>query len=415
MKLQLNHSQQKFLFLLGITAIYTALIVSHNFLDGPKLGDEGHFWKTSLTFSDRLIPTIDSLRNYGELNTPLPFIIYGVLEYFFHQGIFAGRLLNLILSLSMVFIIGFPSRDKGTRAILCAIGLFVCPSFIRHGALLYTDLMACFWVLMGFVSYIRSRHLLSCIAFILAIASRQYMLAFPAAIAFYEFIVVFRNSKNLREFNLANQWRWIAPSIAALSIFGWIYLFQGLAPETAIEIVAPVVQKNTWTLQAGGAINFLAFVGLYIVLPEFFLFSPVVKLQVMLKSLKQHQRKIILIAAGLLLFFLVFPPFLIGWGKLMQIVYLLPSDILKFALLYSLSLLTCLRFSQPNLMSLVVLFNTLIMLKAYPWEKYIMPLAVVFWYLKSVGLEQQFNIFKQQGLALTKDNTALPSLSSQGK
>ncbi len=415
MNIQLNHSQKKFIFILGITAIYTALLVWHNFLHGPLLGDEGSFWETSLTFSDRLIPTIDDLRNYGELNTPLPFIIYGALEYLFHQGIFAGRLLNLILALTMIFIIGFPSRDKGGRAIMCAIGLFICPSFIRHGALLYTDLMACFWVLMGFVSYVRNRHLLSSIAFILAIASRQYMLAFPAAIATYEFIVAVRNSKNLREFNLANHWRWIAPAIAVLSIFGWIYLFQGLAPEIATENTGHEVQKNISTVTPGGVINFLAFYGLYIVVPEFILFSQEFKLQVMLKSLKQHRRKIILIAAGLLLLFLIFPPFLIGGGKLMQIVYLLPDDILKIALLYSLSLLTCLRFSQPNLISLVVLFNTLIMMKAYPWEKYIMPLAVVFWYFKSLGIEQQFNLFKQQGLALKKDNFALPSLSSQRK
>jgi hypothetical protein len=383
MKIQLNHSQQKFVFLLGITAIYTALVVWHNFLNGAQLGDEAHFWKTSLTFSDRLIPTIDDLRNYRELNTPLPFIMFGALEYLFHQGILAGRLLNLILSLSIVFIIGWPSRDKGARAILCAFGLFICPSFLRCGVLLYTDTIACFWVLIGFVSYVRNRHLLSSIAFILAIASRQYMLAFPAAIATYEFIVLLRNSKNLREFNLANQWRWIAPAIAALSIFGWIYLFQGLAPETATENALHEVQQNTWTLQPGTVFNFFAFVGLYLVVPEFILFSPLTKLN----TLKQHQRKIILIAASLSLLFLIFPPLLIGGGKLMQVVYLLPHDILKLSLLYSLSLLTCLRFSHPNLICLMVLFNSLIMVKGYPWEKYIMPLAVVFWYLKSLRLE----------------------------
>ena len=112
MNIQINRSQQKFLFLLIVTAIYSTLAIWLDFLHGPKLRDEGHFWQTSLTFSESLIPTIDDLKNYRELNTPLPFVIFGALEYLFHQGIFAGRLLNLILSLIIVFIMGWPSREK---------------------------------------------------------------------------------------------------------------------------------------------------------------------------------------------------------------------------------------------------------------------------------------------------------------
>ncbi len=400
MKLQLNHSQQKFLFLLGITFIYSAVVIKLDLLHGPKLGDETNFWKTSLTFSDRLIPSIDDLRNYHALNTPLPFIIFGALEYLFDGGIFAGRLLNLILSLSMAFIIGFPSRNKGGIAILSIIGLFFSPNYLRGSGSLYTDIIACFFVLIGFVGYVRNRHLLSSIAFILAISSRQYMLAFPVAIATYEFIFSITNIKNIREINLVTMWRWIVPLIAALSIVGWIYLFEGLAPKGALYSMAADIQKTTWGLIPGRAINFWAFVGCYIIIPELILFGAKARLNI----LKKQWRKIVLIAAALLVFFLIFPPSLAGWGKIMDIVKLLPDDILKLIFLYSLSLLTCLRFSQPNLISLVVLFNSLIMMKAYPWEKYIMPLAVVFWYLKSLGLEDKFTLFKQQNVALGNDN-----------
>lgn len=390
MKIQLNHRQQKFLFLIGITAIYSALVVWLDFLQAPPIWDENHFWETSLTFSDKLIPSIDDLRNYGQLSTPLPFIIFGSLEYLFHQGIFAGRLFSLILSLSIVFIIGWPTRNKGGRAILSLIGLLWCPYFLWYGVLLYTDIIACFFVLIGFVSYIRNRHLISSIAFILAIASRQYMLAFPMAIATYELIIAIKNIKSVGKINLVQHWRWIAPLIAALSIFGWIYLFGGLAPKIGLEVSrTPSVQKTTWAFTFGGAINFLSFVGFYIVIPEFILFRP----RVILKILKQR-RRIILIAVGLLLCFSVFPPLLKGMGTVMKIAKFLPYDILKLALFYSLSLLTCLRFSQLNLMSLIVIFNSLIMIKAYPWDKYVLPIVVVFWYLKSLGIEDKFNIFK---------------------
>lgn len=386
MNIQLNHSRRKFIFILSITAIYIALIFWLDFLQGPQWYDEKTFWKTTLTFSNSLFPSIEDLRDYTELNTPLPFIIFGALEYLFHQGIFTGRLLNLILSLTIVFLIGYPTRSKGSRAILCLIGLFLCPYYLWLSGRLYTEMIACFWVIMGFVSYVRNRHLISCIAFILAIASRQYMLAFPIAIATYEFVVAIKNIKDFSKITSLLKWRWTAPLIAALSIFVWIYLFQGLVPKTALEVrLAPEVQRNTWALKPGGVINFLSFVGLYIVIPESILF----RVNSTFQLLKQHQRKIIIIASILLIYFLIFPPLLSGSGNIAKVADLLPFNIFKMLLFYGLSLLACIRFSQPNLISLIVLFNSLIMVKAYPWDRYVLPLVVVFWYLKSIGFQER--------------------------
>ena len=388
MTIQLNRSQQKFVLLLLIAAIYTVLIIQFDFLNGIKIKDEGHFWETSLTFSDTLIPSMEDLRNYQELNTPLPFMVFGVLEYFFHQGIFAGRLLNLILSLIIVFTIAWPNKAKQGRGLSCLIGLLTCPYFLLNSVRLYTDIIACFCLLMGFIAYVRNRHLLSSIAFILAIASRQYMLAFPMAIATYEFIVSLTKIKTTRQFDLSQQWRWIAPSIAVLSIFGWIYLFQGLAPSSGIEEMAPTVQKSTWDIQPSNATYFLSFVSVFIVIPEFILFTP----QSILQSLKQKWRKVALIALGLLLFCIIFPPPTGSEGIFSLVLNLLHYEILKQALFYVLALIACIRFSQPNLIFISILFNCLIMMKAHTWSKYVLPLSVVFWYLKSIGLEDEFNL-----------------------
>lgn len=388
MNIQPSRSQQKFLFTLGITVIYIALLIWLDFLRGPKLWDENTYWETILQFSDRLIPSLSDLRDYGELNTPLPFVIFGAIEHLFHQGIFAGRLLNLILSISMVFIIGWPSRYKGGRAILCVIGLLLCPYYLFLSGRIYTEMIACFWMLMGLVAYVHDRHSLSGLAFILAIASRQYMLPFPAAIAAYEFIIAIINIRYCHSISLVEQKRWIAPLVATLSIFGWIYLFQGLAPETALETRSvPTVQEATWTFTPNTAINFLAYIGLYIVIPEFILFQPLSKL----RYLRQRWRKVALISAALLIVYAVFPPQIVAHGNLMNLLKLLPDRGLQMSLLYGLSLLACLRFSRPNLMLFIVLFNSLLMIKAYPWDKYILPLAVAFWYWQSVGAEKNFS------------------------
>ncbi len=271
--------------------------------------------------------------------------------------------------------------------ILCVIGLFLCPYYLFYSGLLYTDILACFWVLIGVMCYVRNRHLLSCIAFILAIASRQYMLAFPLAIASYEFYLTATLLIRQRKISSVKQWRWLAPLVACLSIFGGIYLFQGLAPEAAIEIQnTPEVQKKLWAVTPGGGINFLAFVGLYLVIPEFILFQSWAK-----HELKEQRAKIIFIAVGLLVCFSIFPPLLQSHGIVEKLTDLLPHDILKLAFLYCLSLTACLRFSQLRLISFMILFNSLIMIKAYPWDKYILPLAIVFWYLKSISFEEVVN------------------------
>lgn len=375
-------ARQKFLFLFGITAIYSVLVTWLDFLKGPMWWDETTFWATSLTFSDRLLPTLDQLRNYQELNTPLPFIVFGSLEYLFHQGIVAGRLLNLILSLIMVIMIGWPGKDKRGQSILCLIGLLMCPYYLWLSGRLYTEMIACFWVVMGLINYLQNRSFLSCIAFILAIASRQYMLAFPLAIAVYEFALMITKFRHDRQADWSAQRRWLIPLIAALSLVFWILLFQGLVPEAAIEAggKAPEVQKTIWAFMPGGAINFLAFVGFYIVIPEFILFRP----QDQLYKIKQRWLPIVCIAVGLFVFCQVFPPYLEGNGILMNISEYLPKNAFKIILFYGLSLLACIRFWHPNLMFVIILLNSLIMMKAYPWDRYVLPLAVVFWYLKSV-------------------------------
>lgn len=392
----INPTQRKILFLLGITIIYISLLIGLDFLRGPRWQDEGHFWITTTAFSDQLFPSLDRLRDYKELNTPLPFIMFGALEYLFGKGIAAGRLLNLILSLIIVFIIGWPSHIKQEKAILCVIGLFLCPYYLWYSGRLYTDIIACFWVLIGVVGYVKNRHFISCIAFVLAISSRQYMLAFPVAIAVYELIAAAAKASTNRRISPADQWRWLAPSIAALSIFGWIYLFQGLAPEAALEVrPTPEVQKTVLAFTPGGMINFFAFVGVYIVIPEFILFGSYTKFQIS----RDQKRKAIIVSFLLLMFCLAFPPLLFGLGHTIKIANILPYEILKVILFYGLSLLACIRFSRPDLISLIVFFNGLIMIKAYPWDKYILPLAVVFWYLKSINFDGRLTFSKTRPTA----------------
>ncbi len=385
---RIGRSQQRLIFLAAIVAIYSAFVIHLNFLQGPAVWDEIHYWETSLLFSDRLIPSSDNFAQYSELSTPLPFVAFGALEYLFGQGIAAGRWLNLLLSIVVVFIIGWPGKHKTGLSLVCLVGLFTFQPYLWLSGRLYTEMVACFWVLIGMVSYVRNRHLLSSVAFILAIAARQYMIAFPAAIALCEFTALFTHGlRYLRSASLADHWRWIAPLIAVLSIFGWFYLFQGVASESALaKPGTPDVQRSAWALSPGGAIHFLAAVGAYIVIPEFFLFQPLARL----RQWRQQWQKIALIAVGLLLYIGMFPPVLEGLGKIAGFAGDLSQYNLSMLFFFSLSLLACIRFSNVSLMSAIFLVHAVLMMKAYPWDKYVLPALLVFWYLKSLGLEERF-------------------------
>ena len=69
------------------------------FLRFPLQADETHFWPTTIYLFQDGFPSLDRLRSYNELNTPLPFLIFGAVEYYFHFGVVAGRAINLLTSL----------------------------------------------------------------------------------------------------------------------------------------------------------------------------------------------------------------------------------------------------------------------------------------------------------------------------
>ncbi|MEM9162001.1 MAG: hypothetical protein AAGC54_02895 [Cyanobacteria bacterium P01_F01_bin.4] len=368
----------QFCFLVILSLIYLALFINLEGLQGEPWWDEEFFWKTSLTFSERLLPTLDQLRNYQELNTPLPFILYGLLEYLFHGGIFVGRLLNFGLSFAIALWIGWPQRQHRVRSLLSVVGLLLFPYYMWLSGLLYTDLIASFFGLLGIHFYRKQRHLISGLAFILAIASRQYMLAFPLGVAAFELVSAYRHKTRLH-------WQMFVPVVAAASILGWFILFQGFAPAASYASrLAPDVQRSLWAITPGGGLYFLSLVGLYFVIPELVLFWRGFSL----KSLLQHReryREYLGIAVALLILFLVFPPSLEASGNLIKVAELMPAYALKIFVFYGLALLTCLRFARPGLAFWLIGFCCLIMMKAYQWDRYALPLLIVFWYLKSVN------------------------------
>lgn len=350
---------------MGLLVLYGCWVGYYRGLTYGPVYDEVNFWETTQRFLRD--PLADALRNYGSLNTPLPFLIFAANESLFHGGLPGGRWLNLLLSFAVVAAIGWRS-DR--RAILAAVGLMSFPYFWQLSLLMYTDLMAGAWALAGVWAYLRGWNSVAGLAFVLAIASRQFTIAFPAAIVAHELtLAIFAGQKR--------PWlTWAAPLAALTTLAGWFWLFGGLAPKLAMrehQVNIPASQHSLLNLDLSASLYALACIGVYFVLPEFILLRP------RWRSARHWLTWAVLILV--LVWFVAFP-IANPHGVLRKILRAVPHPV-ALGVLVPAAMAAAWRFARANLAFWLVLANVTVLAKAYPWEKYLLPLMMVLWGLKS--------------------------------
>jgi len=366
--------------LLLVALVYLTLLVFLDFLQFAPRADEVHFWPTALSFSKSWIPSLDELRTYHELSTPLSFLVFGALEHLLHGGIAAGRLFNLGLSLGMTALIITASQDVRSGA-LAAMGLLIFPYYLAVSAHLYPDVMGSAFILAALICHFDQRPFASAACWCLAIASRQYAVAFPLAVAAYELFRGEHRSSNAK-------WRWLAPLASAATIGGWMWLFGGPAP--AGELAVQGIDANRLRhLDPTHAVYLLVCVGVYYVVPEMLLFR---------REVRPKQREVRLkpdttygiygVVLATVLVTLAFPPLGNDWGtptmglfdRLMVSVLNPWPRMLVYA---GLAALATMRFSESSLASFLVAANAgLLLISHTMWEKYALALLVCLWYLR---------------------------------
>ena len=363
--------------------LYLALYLALDHLRFEVRKDELHFWPTSLSFSNTWVPTLQQLRSYNDLNTPLPFVVFGTLEHLFHQGIWLGRLLNLGLSFLCVLAIAFRG-GASTRSFLCAIGLLLCPYYLGTSTHLYTDIIALTLSLAGVSFFFRQNYLLSSLAFVAAISSRQYSVVFPASL----FLWSAYGSWTQRRLWLERR-VWGSMALAAASLLGWFLFFGGPAPRDAMNAQF-IATSSPLALLPHNALYSLACVGLYYVIPELVFF----------RSARERFRQQLsrqwawgLVALTLVLF-VVFPPlrnppgyFMPDMGYFDKALRALLADDLRVVVFFFFAALTVIRFARWSLPAILVFANALLMMKAHvAWDKYALPLLAVLWWLNARSL-----------------------------
>jgi hypothetical protein len=363
---------QRIWFFAAIAVAFLALLVGFDFLRFPIRADELHFWPASVALFQNGPPTLGQLQTYNELSTPLPFLIFGGLEYVFHGGIVVGRAINTASSFATLIIIGALGKFS-LRALLCAVGLILFPYSALAGTHLYTDPIAVLCTVAGVALYLRGWLWTSAVCFIIGIACRQYVVAFPLALLARGLLL------NARLKQIALRSEVIAPAIATLSLAGWYVFFGGFAPQTALH----AQNVNAGHLYPEHGLYFLTCIGFYFVVVECILFRSVA-------PLLAPGRGAIVIAALVAVLFMFFPPIENINPPVPTMGYLdiaarsvLPTPA-RVILFWALAALAALRLRPLSTRGLMLYANAALLACAHvAWDKYALPMLATLWLLKS--------------------------------
>lgn len=376
---------------LGLIALFILVLVIKDFFSEGLYQDETHYLPTAVRFSKEIIPSIALLKDYNELNTPLPFILGGWVIRIFGEDILNLRLLTYITSLVLLLLFVWTAPEKPSRLFLCLFGLLLFPSYYLCSIYYYTDIYAMLFVLAGLVAYLKKRHIYGAILMALAIACRQYMLAFPIAIIFFEIVHFDLRKPFLTSlFNRLRQDRtWLFYGIAVLSLVPWVILWKGLAPASVMEDQYYETDKLI-RYNFGYVMYASAVLTSYYIVPETLLFG---KWRFFIEYPKREPRRFILFVFITAVFVVLFPaqqaynpyftwPYLGYVDRLFETIGL--TGIFKQIVFGVMMLVAFIRFFsfRLNLASYIVLFNLLILGKAQlSWDKYSLPMVMTLWYL----------------------------------
>jgi hypothetical protein len=370
------------LFLGGLVLVFLATFWLGDSLRFEPAGDEKHFLSSAELFQGRF--ELEALRSYPEVVTPLALVIWGELHYLTGDGLYYGRLLNFVLTVVMVGLVAFCAPGNPTRAALAAVGLLLFPYTLALATHLYTDTIGVFLGVCGALALSRGRAVLGWFAFVCAIATRQYLVQIPAAIAAVEGMRWLRGERV----------RWpvvIACAASSVTVLGWLTFFRGLATQAGIDFwtphyPAPMLHATEFILFHG--LYALTGIGAYFVLVEALLFR---RAPVPPEMRSWRGLGLALALAGL---FWLDPPLLSNThtggpiGRAAIELWPAPQfDWARLSIYYVLALLCVLRFAGRLDIGfwLVAAAFVLATKQQLPWEKYLFPTIGALWTMVALG------------------------------
>ncbi len=145
-------------------------------------GDEAHFVSTVRLFGEGL--TLDKLRHYNEMSSPLPFMVYAAWGRLFSFDLQVLRLLSIIIALTTYLVFHrllIVCLDNPRVAFLSTAFLALNPYMIGLSIFVFTDMLAILFLVLGCIGIRRRRPLLFGISSMAGLLSRQFLAFLPMA------------------------------------------------------------------------------------------------------------------------------------------------------------------------------------------------------------------------------------------
>jgi len=171
----------------GIVSVVTFLVI----IEGVVLyfginhlywGDEVHFVKTVRLFGEGF--TLDTLRRYNEMSSPLPFMVYALWGQLFGFELQVLRLLSIVIAIATYltfYQLLFSCLDNRKLAFLTTAFLALHPYMIGLSIFVFNDMLSIFFLVLGCVAIWRKSPLLFGLSSMFGLLCRQYFAFLPTA------------------------------------------------------------------------------------------------------------------------------------------------------------------------------------------------------------------------------------------
>lgn len=223
--------------------------------------DEFHFIKTIALFGEEI--SLNNLKHYEEMSTPLPFLLYAFWGHVFGSEIYKLRIFSIIIALLTYLLyhrLFFIIFNNGKIALLASIYLVIIPYMIALSFLIYTDMLAMLFLILCCFAIVRQNPFVFAISAACALLCRQYLSFILLAGAIFYLIKYIKGKERVALKML------ISIFISFLPFLFLIFLWKGLTPENELQ-----------NLYLGEKINFhINFLIFYICLFCIYLFPIIV-------------------------------------------------------------------------------------------------------------------------------------------
>jgi len=220
--------QKSLLIILVFLLIFESILILISGLDRPYWGDEVHFVRTIKEFGQGI--TLDRLKHYNEMSTPLPFIVYALWGRLWGFEIENLRVLSLLIAtityLLFHFLVFNIFRNSKT-AFWLTVFLIIQPYMIGLSFFVFTDMLTMLFLLLGLLALIKQNPWLWTLSSAGGLLCRQYFIFFTLAAGIYF------TTKLLVEKDKSTSKMIISTTLSLIPLLILILLWKGLSPENS--------------------------------------------------------------------------------------------------------------------------------------------------------------------------------------